>query len=154
MLNNNAARVVAGVVAANVAAAKVMAKVLHIVNDSGEITVRRPYDTAVMGRFKSEEAFLPHENSPMLEHLLANDRYVQFTAHAFGQEQLEKVTGWLARWANHGVRLATGPNRQIEYWKFLYGSYTDKGSMIMIPSTSKFTSLDDMGVSCTRPSEG
>jgi hypothetical protein len=80
-------------------------KIMHIINDSGIISIRRPYDPAVAAtqkvpeRYRSSEHFMDHERSAFLEHVLANERYIQITAHAFGQDELDDVSNWLSGFA-------------------------------------------------------
>jgi hypothetical protein len=132
-------------------------KIMHIINDSGIISIRRPYDPAVAAtqkvpeRYRSSEHFMDHERSAFLEHVLANERYIQITAHAFGQDELDDVSNWLSGFARRGLRARTGQNTEPETWKFLYGHYTDKGSLFMIPADSDIKSLDDMGIHIVDP---
>jgi hypothetical protein len=132
-------------------------KIMHIINDSGVISIRRPYDPAIAAtqkvavRYQSKEHFMNHERSAFLEHVLSNERYIQITAHAFGQDELDNVTDWLSGFARRGLRARTGENSEPEAWKFLYGHYTDKGSMFMIPAKSDIKSLDDLGIHVVDP---
>jgi hypothetical protein len=135
----------------------VMSKTLHIVNESGAIVTRRLYDPAVAAtqehpvRYNSRIHFMKHETSAFLEHVLGDVRYIQFTAHALGQEQLDGVINWLSGYARNGVKARTGAGDTPETWRFLYGHYTDKGTMYMVPADDDIKNLDDLGVHVVDP---
>ena len=148
---------VTNLVAKMAAAGVVMAKQLHIVyNNMESPAVRRLFNPVTDGRFHAEKHFMKHENSQVLDWY--GERYVQFTGNAFGKQNLEHVQDTLLGWAKKasGVGLRTGVVTEknpegLESWKFLYGSWSDKGSMIMIPKNSKKNSLDDFGLHVINP---
>jgi hypothetical protein len=131
-------------------------KVAHIMNNSGRIITRRLYDPAIMAtqinprRYDADRDFMRRETSPFFEHYLGIEPYVQITARAFGQEDQEQVMGWMANFARNGFKLR-GPDDELVTWKFLYGSWVDKGIMYAIQADSSINSLDDLGIHVTDP---
>ena len=119
-----------------------MAKIAHIVNNGGNINARRPWtmEIAATQKYNGDKYFMDHERSPFFERALDGIDYIELTARAFGQDEMAFVGNWMIRFARQGMRLA---GRQ---WKFLWGSWSDKGSMIMIPSDSKINTLEDIGI--------
>lgn len=125
-----------------------MAKILHVVNDRGVVYSRHPFNAVTAINFDPRKHFMDHERSQFLELALKGTDYIEISAHAFGQKEMSQVADWLIRKAQHGAK--TPDQRQ---WKFLYGHYTDKGSMIMIPADSKINSLEDIGLTIKDPSK-
>ncbi|CAK9249600.1 unnamed protein product [Sphagnum jensenii] len=129
-------------------------KVAHVVNNSGRIITRRLYNPAIVAtqvnprRYDPERDFMKHETSPFFEHFLGIEPYVQITARAFGTEDQEQVMGWMTNFARNGFKLRR-PDGNLQLYKFLYGSWVDKGIMYAVEAESPINSLDDLGIHVT-----
>jgi hypothetical protein len=117
-------------------------KLYHVANDGGLVTLRSKWTPFQVS--DPTLTFQEHEESQFLNRYLP-EGYAEFAGHAFGEQQMIDVCNWMESYALRGA------SRDGVRYRFLYGQWTDKGKMVMVPSTSSVRSLSHIGLSIHDP---
>jgi hypothetical protein len=134
-----------------------VSEIAHVINAGGSITVRRPFDPvanamkAMPIRYDSKVHKMAHENSTFLEHVMGGNRFMRMSAQGKTDGEIDTICTWLSNIARNGWKWKSGANKTMEQWKFLYGDYSDKGSLILVSEDEGIESLDDLGIHVMNP---